>query len=135
MQVHSIALVAALVLSVGTAAPRPKDPVHFSVILERSDSGWSAECQAGCAGRWKASFTCAKPRQCGARVDARGIITLANDRRLDPAFSFTVEGGVDGITASHPVGTEWVSLGWGCGHAPCRARITELGVETLPPAR
>jgi hypothetical protein len=136
MQSHATALVAALLLSVGAAAPASKrDLAHFSVLIERSDSGWSAECQAGCAARWKASFTCANARHCGARVDALGIITLANDRRLDPKFSFTLEGVVDGIRASHSNGTEWVTLMWGCGQAPCRARMTELGVETLPPIR
>ena len=136
MQGYATALVATLLLSVGAAAPASKtDLAHFSVILERSDSGWSAECETGCAGKWKASFTCAKARSCGARVDALGIITLANDRRLDPKFSFTLEGVVDGITASHSKGTEWITLMWGCGKAPCRARMTGVGVETLPPIR
>ena len=81
------------------------------------------------------AFICAAGRKCGARVDALGIITLANNRRLDPKFSFTLEGVVDGITASQSNGTEWISLMWGCGQAPCLARMTELGVETLPPIR
>jgi hypothetical protein len=136
MQGHAAALVAALLLPASVAAPASKTPLaHFSVTLERSVTGWSAECQSGCAATWKASFTCAPARQCGARVDAIGIITLANNRRLDPKFSFTLKGTVDGITASHSNGTEWISLMWGCGQAPCRARMTELGVETLPPAR
>lgn len=136
MQGHATALVAALLLPATAVAPASKTPLaHFSVILERSVTGWSAECQSGCAASWKASFTCAEARQCGARVDAVGIITLANDRRLDPKFSFTLEGTVDGITANRSNGTEWITLSWGCGQAPCRARITELGVETLRPAR
>ena len=136
MQGYALTLIATVLLSAGLGRPLSNAGLtHFSVLLERSATGWSAECDSGCAVKWKASFTCANARQCGARIDALGIITLANDRRLDPAFSFHLAGVVDGITASDSKGTAWTTLSWGCGQAPCRARITEVGVETLPPIR
>ncbi|HEY4101199.1 MAG TPA: hypothetical protein VGM20_10010 [Gemmatimonadales bacterium] len=122
-------------LVAASAAPQPRAaaPAHFTIILEHSAATWSAECMTGCSTPWKASFTCASARSCGARVDALGIITLDNHRALDPKFSFTLHGTPDGITAKRLNGTAWRTLEWGCGFTPCRARITELDVETLPP--
>lgn len=136
MRRYAPVLAALLFLSASAASPPTRtDRASFSLIIGRSATGWSAECEIGCTGKWKASFNCADQGKCGARVDAIGIITLANDRRLDPRFSFALDGGVGGITAHHSQGAGWEMLTWGCGKAPCRARVTEEGAQTLPPDR
>src|SRR4051812_44275732 len=66
--------------------PTPVAPTPFSVVLDYTPTGWSVDCEIGCS--WKASFEC--ETACSAIVDAKGLITLANDRAMDPRFAFVV---------------------------------------------
>ena len=142
---RSILALAALALSVAaTTAPVAQSaaPTRFSVILDYTPTGWSVTCETGCAtargfassfGRASAAhisgLSCRTA--CNAVVDARGVITLANTRPLDSLFAFVVERTDSGVQAQAKWGTKWTSLSWGCSHQPCRARITDAGVEVL----
>ena len=102
---------------------------HFSLVLDYTATGWSAECELGCSTPWAAKFSC--KTACDARVDALGLVTLAEQRPADPRFAFTLERTADGVSAKSKTGTAWTTLTWGCASAPCRARVTEAGVSLL----
>jgi hypothetical protein len=117
----------ALALVVAGARNAPASPDRFSIVIEPRSTGWSAHCELGCAPAWTASFAC--PTACDARVDAVGIVTLAETRPADPRFSFTVERTADGVSATSKTGTLWTALSWRCPGERCRVRLTESGVS------
>jgi len=127
---RSILGLAALALSATastSAVTQSAAPTRFSVVLDHTPTGWWVKCESGCAA--SGGFECRSA--CNAVVDARGIITVANTRRLDSLFAFVVEWTDGGIQARAKWGTKWTSLSWGCDHQPCRARITDAGVEIM----
>jgi len=127
---RSILALAAVALSIAaTTAPvaHHTAPPRFSIVLGSTATGWSVTCETGCAA--SGGFECRSA--CNAVVDARGIITVANSRPLDSLFAFVVERTDDGVQARAKWGTKWTTLSWGCDHQPCRARITDAGVEVM----
>ena len=115
---------------VAAAARAPQTGAEkFSVLISYTPTGWSAHCEQGCASSWTASFSCASA--CNARVDAQGVVTLAEKRDSSSPFAFKVERKPDGVMATAMQGTAWTTLAWTCAHQPCRARITEQGVAVL----
>lgn len=120
--------VAALITVMAPSAPQAVAPQtdNFSIVVDYSPTGWSARCETGC--EWTASFGCVTT--CNARVDARGIVTLANDRAPEK-FSFILERTTDGVGATSQFGTAWTSLSWGCANKPCRARVSNTGVALV----
>lgn len=127
---RSILVLAALALSAAastSAVARSAAPTRFAVVLDHTSTGWWVKCETGCAA--SGGFECRAA--CNAVVDARGIITVANTRPLDSLFAFVVAWTDSGIQARAKWGTKWTSLSWGCDHQPCRARITDAGVEIM----
>ena len=125
----------AIVLLAATAsahAGRGQQPLaRFQIVLDRSGSGWAAQCDTGCT--WKdLSFTC--PSGCRIRIDANGISTETVPPRPAPSFAFVLERTEDGWQAQSVIGTAWRTLSWhsvGCQFGSCRARIDEHGVSGL----
>ena len=134
---RSVVALAVLAFSVAASspakAPHPQQvpPDRFSVVLDYSATGWTAKCETGCF--YTASFNCATA--CSARVDGRGVVTLAEGRPDDLLFAFIVERTSDGVRAQSKLGTAWTSLSWGCNSQPCRARVTDTGVQVLGASR
>ena len=96
---------------------------HFTVILERSATGWAAHCEVGC--QWTdVTMSC---DGCDVQLDASGIARAF----LAPApkgFAFVVSNARDGWTARGIQGVRWQKLSWSCGAAVCRGRLDETGV-------
>jgi hypothetical protein len=134
---RSVVALAVLAFSVAASSPAKAPPAkqvpadRFSVVLDYTATGWSAKCETGCS--YTASFSCATA--CGARVDGRGIVTLAEGRPYDSLFAFIVERTSDGVRAQSRIGTAWASLSWGCASQTCRARVTDSGVFVLGTSR
>ena len=124
-----IVLIATLTVLATAARGSRMRPEHFSVVLDYTPTGWSAQCEVGCSHVWRASFAC--DTACDARVDGVGLVTLLERRPWDDNFGFTVTRTADGVAATAHHGTAWTELSWGCGGPPCRARITEAGVALL----
>lgn len=123
-----------LVFLAGIAGSSPSAPVsqapqgHFRLVLERSDSGFTAHCEAGCS--WKElTFRCVA--DCHALIDANGVALNPESRATTSPFAFRLHPTVDGWAAESVAGTAWISLSYGCGTVACRARVTEFGVSGL----
>ena len=114
------------------SAAAPARPDSFSLILERDGTEWSATCESGCA--WEAVGS-KRPRIFGTSIviDSYGVAGLLGSPHDDAAFAFKVAAdGSDGWKAEGLNGTAWIKLTYGCEDSPCRARITEKGVEGIP---
>ena len=99
---------------------------HFSVVVERSATGWRAHCEAGCA--WvDVSMSCG----CDVRLDATGIRPAYPASSAVTGFAFVLSTDRTRGTARAIDGARWKTLSWGCGSALCPARIDETGVETI----
>src|SRR4051812_3353528 len=124
-----LAVVAMTIAGVGSSMAKSPPPAdRFSVTIDYTATSWSAKCEVGC--KWEASFSCANA--CDARVDGRGIVTLAEGRPADSLFNFIVRRAGDGVRAEARSGTIWKTLGWSCGTVPCRARVSDAGVYVSP---
>jgi hypothetical protein len=109
----------------GLRGAEQQGTASFSIVLEATPTGWSAECDTGC--RWQAvSFECATV--CGAVVDANGLVTLGTLRPEPTPFLFLVEHTRSGARAESRTGTAWKTVSWECPSLPCRARIDARGV-------
>lgn len=124
-------IVPALLLATLTAAAAPA-PAGFSVILERDGTTWRATCERGCD--WT-SLSGRKPALMGSTVtiDNQGITlgAASSDSALRFAFEVTADG-TAGWHATGLVGTGWKALAFECASVPCRARVTDTGVESIP---
>ena len=108
--------------------PEPPDP--FALILERTDSEWSATCEAGC--RWQTlTFECSS--DCDMVLDQTGVFIGSMPEQLT-GFAFSIEPTPDGWEARSLQGTRWLSLTWSCGPGPCSARVDEGGVSSIAAA-
>jgi len=136
MQIRLLSTVLAAVLMVGchrppavaTAGASPAPMRHFAILLERSATGWSAHCEAGCA--WTdVTETCAG---CDIRLDATGISRGYPPRAGAQGFEFVVSGEREGWSAQGVHGVAWTKVSWGCpGTTTCRARLDETGVRRV----
>lgn len=109
-------------------AARPARPEPFTLVLVREGTSWSATCEAGCAWETVAS---SRPRILGTSVviDSRGIYGSGpGDAQATFAFRATADG-ANGWKATGLKGTAWKALTFQCATSPCRARISESGVE------
>src|SRR5262245_30338098 len=62
-------------------------PGHFRIVLTRSDGGWSARCDTGCA--WhELSVSC--PSECLVLIDTYGVSTNATSARGSVSFAFVL---------------------------------------------
>ncbi len=113
-----------------SAAARAR-PDSFSLILERNGTEWSAACESGCA--WGA-ISSRRPRLLGTSIviDSYGVRGWGQPND-SASFAFKVSAdGRDGWKAEGLMGTAWTKLTFKCADSPCRARITEKGVEGIP---
>ena len=125
--VVSVPRPAALVAPVG----RRSTEQHFSLVLERTDRGWAAQCDSGCA--WtKLTMACLG---CTVRVTDQGVGPAVLRGPHADRFAFTVRGAGLGWAATGQRGVRWKALRWKCGGGACRARIDETGVTGLSPTR
>ena len=123
-------LLVAMLAALSAAAPAPS--ASFSLILERDGTEWRAKCESGCA--WE-SLMSSRWRLLGTTVviDSRGVAGLLGSPHDDATFAFKVSAdGENGWKADGLKGTAWTKLTYGCEDSPCRARITEKGVEGIP---
>ncbi len=119
-----------IVLTALTAAV-PTRADGFSVILVRDGSAWSATCEAGCA--WE-TIGSRRPRLFGTSIviDSHGLQGRLTPPDTSVAFAFRVTAdGPTGWKATSQKGTAWTALTFACAKNPCRARITETGVEGI----
>ncbi len=124
--VAGVALLTA-VGSLAAAAPQPS-VAPFRITLERSATGWQAQCDTGCS--WTTlAVTC--PGDCRVLIDASGVAVNPKGDKTSSAFGFVVSRSQNGWHAASITGTAWTSLGWSCGAPACGARIDEAGVTTL----
>ena len=98
----------------------------FSLVLEKSATGWSARCTSGC--RW--THLAFNYPVHAARISIAGV---SADDSPDPdtvGFAFTVHSTPTGWTVVAIRGTAWRTASWRCPTAErvCRARITDAGV-------
>lgn len=122
-----------LTMLVMLLAAAPAQPDSFSLILERDGTAWSATCESGCI--WQ-SFGSQRPRSFGTSIviDSYGLAGLLGPRNDDASFEFKVSAdGNYGWKAEGLKGTAWIKLTYGCEDSPCRARVTERGVEGIRP--
>jgi hypothetical protein len=100
---------------------------RFAIVLQRSESGWTARCVSGCEWRDVASIC----DSCEVRIDDSGI-GRANTREGASQFAFTLRPNRDGWEARAVNGVHWRGLGFGCrSFGPCRARINQAGVRGI----
>ncbi len=115
------------------SAAAPAQPDSFSLILERDGTAWSATCESGCA--WGAVAS-RRPRIFGTSIviDSYGVAGLLGSPHDSAVFAFKVSAdGDNGWKAEGLKGTAWIKLTYGCENSPCRARVTERGVEGVRP--
>jgi hypothetical protein len=115
--------------ALSAAAPAPS--ASFSLILERDGTEWSATCESGCD--W-ATVGSKRPRIFGTSIviDSYGVAGLLGSPHDDASFAFKVSGdGDNGWKAEGLKGTAWTKLTYGCEDGPCRARVTQAGVEGI----
>ena len=128
MRMHAITAVVAIVLVAAchrAPAVAPAPVTHFAIVLEHSPTGWTAQCETGCA--WtEVTETCTG---CDIRLDATGISRGYPARAGTEGFEFVVSPERTGWTARAVRGTSWVSLSWTCTVSSCRARVDETGVR------
>ncbi len=123
----------ALTMLAALSAAAPARPDSFSLILERDGTEWSATCESGCI--WEAVGT-KRPRIFGTSVviDNFGVAGLLGSPHDDASFAFKVSAdGENGWKAEGLKGTAWTRLTFGCVDSPCRAWVTEAGVQGLRP--
>jgi hypothetical protein len=97
---------------------------HFSILLQRSDTGWTAHCEVGC--HWiDLSFHCVS---CEWRLDADGVSNY-DLNRSSSGFAFVLSDEHNGWSARGLRGVRWLKLSWSCGTAVCRGRVDETGVR------
>lgn len=116
-----------LLAALTAAVPARRD--SFSLVLERDGNAWRATCDAGCA--WTEAGT-SRPALFGSTivVDNYGLKGWLAQHDTSAAFEFKVTAdGENGWKAEGLKGTAWTELGFRCATSPCRARITETGVE------
>jgi hypothetical protein len=114
--------------AVETAGAAPAPVPNYAILLERSATGWSAHCEAGC--RWTdVTETCAG---CDIRLDATGISRGYPARAGTQGFEFVVSAEREGWSAQAVRGVTWTNVSWGCpGTTTCRARVDETGVSRV----
>lgn len=121
-------IVPAVLLAALTAAvPARRD--SFSLVLERDGNAWRATCDAGCG--WTEGGT-RRPAIFGTTVviNNYGFEGWLEPHITTATFEFKVSAdGKNGWKAEGLKGTAWTELGFRCATSPCRARITETGVE------
>ena len=101
------------------------EPDHFAIVLEHSSKGLAAHCEVGC--RWvDVSMSC---RGCDVRLDVTGIGRAHEARPMPAGFAFVLSPDGNGWQARAIQGTRWITVGWSCGTATCRARLDETGVR------
>lgn len=121
-----------LTMLAALSAAAPARPDSFSLILERNGTEWSATCESGC--EWGA-VSSRRPRLFGTSIviDSYGVAGLLGSPHDDASFAFNVSAdGSDGWKAEGLKGTAWIKLTYGCEDSPCRARVTDAGVEGMP---
>lgn len=124
--VASLGVLAMLVALPAAASTRS---ASFELVLVRDGSAWSATCQAGCS--WQ-TVESRRSRLLGTRVviDSDGISSVTTPQDTSATFAFRVTAdGPTGWKATSLRGTAWTALTFKCAASPCRARITEAGVE------
>ena len=100
-------------------------PASFSMKIERTDSGITAQCTKGC--RWTSvSADCA---ECVHRIDATGIGPASKVEDPQVVFAFNLQEFEGKLVATSIKGTAWTKLSWSCGRALCSARLDETGVS------
>ncbi|MGH6738552.1 MAG: hypothetical protein ACREDY_05880, partial [Bradyrhizobium sp.] len=79
---------ASLLLTVAAGGPAPR-PAHFSLIVQRSGSTWTATCQAGC--HW-GSLSATKPQLTGSTIliDNGGVSLWSTSADSAATFAFKV---------------------------------------------
>jgi hypothetical protein len=124
----TIALVGALLLF-GQRPPQllpiaQQQPAHFEFTLERTASGFAAQCSVGC--EWeRVAIAC--PADCRILLDASGVSYAAVPREVR-GFVILLQPTDAGWQARSYGETAWRTLGWGCESRWCRARVDERGV-------
>jgi hypothetical protein len=116
-------------LLVTLTAALPTQSESFALVLVRDGSAWSATCEAGCA--WQ-TVGSRRSRLLGTSVviDSRGISGSSTPQDTGVTFAFRVTAdGPTGWKATSLSGTAWTTLTFKCAESPCRARVTETGVE------
>ena len=100
-------------------------PASFSMKIERTDNGITAQCTKGC--RWTSvSADCAG---CVHRIDATGIGPASKVEDPEVVFAFNLQEFEGKLVATSIKGTAWTKLSWSCGRALCSARLDETGVS------
>jgi hypothetical protein len=120
---------AVLVAALTAEAPPQRD--SFSLVLVRDGTAWNATCESGCD--WTAIGS-QRPRLFGTSVviDNHGLQGWLTRPDTTAAFVFRVTAdGQNGWKATSLKGTAWKTLGFNCAERPCRARITDTGVEVV----
>jgi hypothetical protein len=121
------------ILAAGSSSLTPTEVqpglAHFRIVWERSDSGFRAECAAGCLWK-KLTFKCASG--CRALIDANGLNPDSLATIQPSPFAFRMEPTLDGWHAESLRGTAWRALSYGCRSFSCRALMDEHGVSGLP---
>ena len=114
---------------VALTAAVPARSESFALVLVREGSAWSATCEAGCA--WQ-TVESRRSRLFGTSVviNSRGISASTTPQDTAATFAFRVTAdGPTGWRATSLKGTAWTALTFNCAESPCRARVTEAGVE------
>ena len=102
-------------------------PVSFSMTIERTDNGITAQCTRGC--RWTSvTADCAG---CVHRIDATGIGPASKVEDPEVVFAFNLQEIKGKLVATSIKGTAWTKLSWSCGPALCSARLDETGVSPI----
>lgn len=120
-----------LIMFAALSAAAPAPSASFSLILERDGTEWSATCESGCA--WE-SLTSSGWRLLGTSVviDSRGVAGWLGSPHKDALFAFKVSADGDNAWKAKGLkGTAWTKLKYGCENGPCRARVTQAGVEGI----
>ena len=117
--------VASVLCMAGTNRSAAPAPGHFSLLLEHSAQAWKASCDVGC--RWReVTLSCAG---CEVRLTSIGIGPASSTEDKPVTFAFTLADSGSGWQAKALRGAKWITLGFQCPQATCRARIDEVGVR------
>jgi hypothetical protein len=99
----------------------------FSVVVERTGAKWSLECADGCPFK-TAGVTVENPAM-PMRVDNLGLRTSVSPQPDGIRFGFTLTPQGNGWAAMGTQGTLWTAVSIDCPSSPCRATVTERGVQ------
>lgn len=109
------------------AARAPAPDASFSIVLTRTDAGWSAECTAGCDWR-RLAVAC--DQDCPVLIDAAGVTTKVRETTTPERFGFIVGPGEHRLWTFRSLGgTAWTTLSWRCGPTPCHVVISDAGIN------